>query len=394
MMRKRRKFQILSVADDLATASILDEHLGFTTHKTNAEQFKFTSKQEIKMLNQQMNLYSKSITDNLYKYEKNDRFKNLVNDVRVVSKQFIPCGTVIKTLCGQTCPIPPEEIIMGVNDFLILCSSKSKKDVLFLGPAAYINHCCSYNTVWVPENMCAGIWCAKTIRPINIGDEITADYGDHYFGVHNVGCQCKCCEQRVNIVSTDGSIEISTDNKAMQKRKIEKSMYNKSSDDMSDGSSDDKENLREEVLQPDGNKTCDVCFKTFKHISWKHLITHIISNTHECKLCKKIYSSKSSLKRHMLCHATERQKHECEKCQKSFYYKSDLSYHMKTSHQPNAILKCQKCEKLYKTNKLLKIHYDDVHNQIKKYKCNICGISFGQPIQLFRHREKEKHRDP
>lgn len=57
-------------------------------------------------------MYSKSLLDNRYMYEKNHMFnlENDVNDVRVVCKKFIPSGTVIKTLCAQTSPINPEDI--------------------------------------------------------------------------------------------------------------------------------------------------------------------------------------------------------------------------------------------------------------------------------------------
>jgi len=71
--------------------------------------------------------------------------------------------------------------------------------MLFLGPAAYLNHCCSYNTDWVADSLYPGIWCAKAIRDINPGEEITADYGEDYFGTNNEDCQCQCCnEHRVN----------------------------------------------------------------------------------------------------------------------------------------------------------------------------------------------------
>lgn len=61
-------------------------------------------------------MYSKSILDDTYMYEKNNMFdvENDVNDVRVVCKKFIPSGTVIKTLCAQTSPINPEDIIVCI----------------------------------------------------------------------------------------------------------------------------------------------------------------------------------------------------------------------------------------------------------------------------------------
>ncbi|XP_029348002.1 uncharacterized protein LOC115034741 [Acyrthosiphon pisum] len=126
-------------------------------------------------------MYKKSLQDISYRYEKNYRFKNKLNDVKVVATQSISYGKIIRTLCGMTAAIKPEDIKIGVNDFSILTSSRTKKDLLFLGPAAYINHSCQYNTEWVAGHG-EGVWCAKAIENIPIGSEITTYYGDNYFG--------------------------------------------------------------------------------------------------------------------------------------------------------------------------------------------------------------------
>jgi len=73
------------------------------------------------------------------------------------------------------------------------------------------------------------------------------------------------------------------------------------------------------------------------------------------------------------------------------HFITKVTYHIILKHHTTnqmPTFQCQNCDKLYKTIKLLKIHCDDVHKQIKKYVCKICGISFGQPIQLFRHKKK------
>ncbi|CAI6353931.1 unnamed protein product [Macrosiphum euphorbiae] len=136
-----------------------------------------------------MDIYKKSLEDKSYRYERNSRFKNQKYDVKIVATQTISCGKIIYTLCGMTAPIKPEEIKIGVNDFSILTSSRNKKDLLFLGPAAYINHSCSNNTEWV-AGLGEGVWCAKAIQHIRIGTEITTDYGDHYFGENQKDCEC------------------------------------------------------------------------------------------------------------------------------------------------------------------------------------------------------------
>jgi len=118
--------------------------------------------------------------------------------------------------------------------------------------------------------------------------------------------------------------------------------------------------------------------------------THNRINSIECNLRMKKFSTKQTLKRHLVSHDNTREKYKCNNCSKEFFHKSDLIYHLNTVHnKENQIIKCDKCEKAYKTMKLLKIHYNEIHKKLKPYACNICGIAFGQPIQLFRYRKKE-----
>ena len=82
------------------------------TQKTKVDGFEFGTKTERDTLRKQMDMYKNSLQDSLYTYTQNLIFKNRVNDVKIVAKQFIPHGTVIKTLCGQTSIIYPEHIIV------------------------------------------------------------------------------------------------------------------------------------------------------------------------------------------------------------------------------------------------------------------------------------------
>jgi len=61
--------------------------------------------------------------------------------------------------------------------------------LIFLGPAAFIKHCCSANTKWVANG--EAIVCAPATKPIQRGEEITADYGKDFFGDNNMECECE-----------------------------------------------------------------------------------------------------------------------------------------------------------------------------------------------------------
>lgn len=51
-------------------------NIGFTTHKTGTVQFEFTTRREKTIMAKQLELYNLSLKDNLYKYVKNEKFKN------------------------------------------------------------------------------------------------------------------------------------------------------------------------------------------------------------------------------------------------------------------------------------------------------------------------------
>ncbi|XP_015376729.1 PREDICTED: histone-lysine N-methyltransferase SUV420H1-A-like [Diuraphis noxia] len=183
MPQNRPRSHILSWADDCATAEYIDKHLGFETHKTRAEQFELKTKREKDIFNDQRIMYEHSINDHRYKYAKNNNYKNKKNDVKIVATTNLDIGQQIKTLCGRTAVIRPEDIHEGINDFSIMRSSKNGRDMIFLGPAAYINHDCSPNTNWA--HLGESLWCAKTTKLITTGQEITADYGNNFFGDGN-----------------------------------------------------------------------------------------------------------------------------------------------------------------------------------------------------------------
>jgi len=71
-----------------------------------------------------MDMYKKSLEDKTYKYERNSRFKNKKNDIKIVATQSISRGQVIYTLCGMTATIKPEEIKVCLAKLLLLNNIK------------------------------------------------------------------------------------------------------------------------------------------------------------------------------------------------------------------------------------------------------------------------------
>ncbi|KAJ7680438.1 hypothetical protein DFH06DRAFT_973526 [Mycena polygramma] len=79
------------------------------------------------------------------------------------------------------------------RDFSVIHSKQMKKNHLFLGPARFVNHDCNNNCELFREGKYITF---RVLRPIAIGEEITAHYGDGYFGRKNRHCLCETCEKR------------------------------------------------------------------------------------------------------------------------------------------------------------------------------------------------------
>ncbi|EAU91602.1 hypothetical protein CC1G_11834 [Coprinopsis cinerea okayama7 len=78
------------------------------------------------------------------------------------------------------------------RDFSVIHSKSMKKNHLFLGPARFVNHDCDNNCELFREGRYITF---RVLRPIAVGEEITAHYGDGYFGKKNKHCLCETCEK-------------------------------------------------------------------------------------------------------------------------------------------------------------------------------------------------------
>ncbi|KAJ7731472.1 hypothetical protein B0H14DRAFT_524317 [Mycena olivaceomarginata] len=108
-------------------------------------------------------------------------------------------GTVIKALKGSLAPLSDDDDIYSTpsgsnvrNDFSIIRSEQMKKDYLLLGPARFVNHDCNNNCELSREGKQITF---RVSRSIAVGEEITAHYGDDYFGRGNRHCLCSSCEK-------------------------------------------------------------------------------------------------------------------------------------------------------------------------------------------------------
>ena len=124
------------------------------------------------------------------------------SELCILATRKLAPGTVITELKGSMADLTEDECrelkrtdLRSCDirrDFSVIHSKSMKKDHLFLGPARFVNHDCGHNC----ELFRTGRYITfRVIKPISIGEEITAHYGNGYFGRNNRHCLCASCEK-------------------------------------------------------------------------------------------------------------------------------------------------------------------------------------------------------
>ncbi|GAB7348684.1 hypothetical protein MBLNU459_g7430t1 [Dothideomycetes sp. NU459] len=146
-----------------------------------------------KHLRKYVNIY---LPDCPFEVGTTNRYTVVTHEASAIARKQIKKGEVIKYLTGiQVAMTKKEEEDLDVmkRDFSIVMSSRKKTPSLFLGPARFANHDCDANarlTTIGPHGM-----QIVSVKPIDIGEEITVTYGEDYFGDDNCECLCATCER-------------------------------------------------------------------------------------------------------------------------------------------------------------------------------------------------------
>ncbi|GFS66171.1 hypothetical protein NPIL_188981 [Nephila pilipes] len=133
--------------------------------------------------------------------------------------------------------------------------------------------------------------------------------------------------------------------------------------------------------------TCTICHRRFLQLSLlsTHSLLHqrIKQEEFQCQICKKIFSKSMILQKHIFLAHSCQVRHFCYACFNFFSDKEDLMLHMK-DHLASETYDCKKCEKQYKTESALKKHRC-LNAGLRPYLCKICGKRFNRMYHLERH---------
>ncbi|XP_053679777.1 zinc finger protein 358-like [Anopheles nili] len=171
--------------------------------------------------------------------------------------------------------------------------------------------------------------------------------------------------------------------------------------------------------QPLNDKTCELCYKTFRtrqklsihrntHLRLapfkctfegcakafksrigleEHLARHTNSFEYSCDICAKGFQHRSYLSAHRRAHSTER-KFQCIPCGQSFKSKQALIDH-KNRHLGVKPFACELCDKQYTKNALLQAHIQQAHGEphqaATRYPCTECGKCYTSKSYLTVH---------
>ncbi|XP_050521795.1 zinc finger protein OZF-like [Daktulosphaira vitifoliae] len=168
-----------------------------------------------------------------------------------------------------------------------------------------------------------------------------------------------------------------------------------------------------------GQFTCQICgYKSHNAHNLKiHENTHSSIKLHSCNSCKKDFSTKSSLSRHIRLVHQKNIMFRCNQCDYTTIQPSNLRYH-KSFHNAqsfichfcgkmfknrelfmlhskiheNPLFTCAHCNKGFRKKKNLKNHLSNNHglglSTTKLYTCNICLKHFSRILYLKKHQNK------
>jgi hypothetical protein len=155
------------------------------------------------------NLY---LPDCPFEVSSTNQYHSASEEGAIIARKQIKRGETVKYLCGARVTISLEEETSMKKEGLDFSIGVSSGGISYLvpGPIRFVNHDCNANARLVagPSEV-----TVVATEDIEIGQEITASYGENYFGEDNCDCLCETCH------TTPKQVETPTGRYAMRPRK-------------------------------------------------------------------------------------------------------------------------------------------------------------------------------
>jgi len=143
-------------------------------------------------------------------------------------------------------------------------------------------------------------------------------------------------------------------------------------------------------VHSDSKQLCPHCGKLFRsktHLS-RHAHVHTDAKPYSCRHCSDCFRTTDQLKRHLLRSHNEGTWFTCDVCKKKFSGKPDLERHV-PRHEDAAVKPyvCSECPKRFYTAHELRRHHP-VHSELKKFSCDLCDRLFKRKVNFRLHYKK------
>ncbi|KAI4460788.1 finger putative transcription factor family-related [Holotrichia oblita] len=138
--------------------------------------------------------------------------------------------------------------------------------------------------------------------------------------------------------------------------------------------------------------TCVVCNKSYRGRTnySRHKRIHLNPKQINCDLCGQKFTTKGTLKTHIMLIHIKSKNFECIICNKKFSLKGTLMKHLRRHQQKEGVIakdfKCIECNVEYYDKGSLKRHYSEKHNnEFTKFKCQYCFKEYVSKGNLSKH---------
>lgn len=131
--------------------------------------------------------------------------------------------------------------------------------------------------------------------------------------------------------------------------------------------------------------TCKKCPKKFRNkiMLQTHLDSHHADTPYLCNICDKTFTLEENLTLHLATHVKNENAYKCIYCDKKFSYNVLLTQHEK-QHLVTGRYQCTICSMSYDCRNHLSMHMKS-HLKIKDYICQYCGKEFQRMNSMRRH---------